>query len=127
MVLYLLSALAFLCGCAFLIGAMFVVAVERWTAEIAALYFALGFLALAAGIFGLCKFLLRRRTRRAELQNASHERLLTEAAVLTLLPSLLANKGGTQTLLVPLVALAGWVIYRENRRAATNREKDGAD
>lgn len=123
-VFYLLAALALLCGCGFLIGAAFVVAAERWGAAAAALGFAIGFLVLAAIIFGCGKLLLHRRTRRRKRQRASDARLLAQTAALTLLP--LLSRGGARSLLLPLAALASYAIYRENRRSAAP-EGDGED
>ncbi len=123
----LLAALAALCGIGFLIAAAYVAAAQRWGAAPAALGFAVAFLLLATAIYGIGKVLVRRRARKAERRRASDARMLAGTAAVTLLPSILARGGGVGILLAPLVALAGYAIYRENTGARSSHDDEKPD
>ncbi|MCR4267069.1 hypothetical protein [Nitratireductor sp. ZSWI3] len=114
--LYLLAAVLGLFGIGFLVFAAFVVAVDRWGVVTAALGFGIAFLAAAGIVIASLRIWSRVEARRARRRRMSDAGVLAGTAALTLLPTLLARSGGLGTLLLPLLAAAGYAIYRENAR-----------
>lgn len=112
--LYALAALLALFGASFLLLAAFVSAAARWGVTSTALGFGAGFLVLALAVVVGLKIWQGVQARRVHRRRVSDAGVLAGTAALTLLPSLLARSGGLGTLILPLVAVAGYAIYREN-------------
>lgn len=106
---YGVAAVLALAGCGFLLLAGFVLAADRWGAVGAATGFGLAFLALAGAM--LLGLNLRGRAHRRRVLDAGR---LAGTAAVVLLPSVLARRGGPAALLLPLLAVAGYAIWREN-------------
>lgn len=115
--LYALAALLALFGASFLLLAAFVSAAARWGVTDAALGFGIGFLVLAGLVVAGLKIWSGIQARRARRRRVSDAGILAGTAALTLLPSLLARSGGLGAIILPLVAVAGYAIYRENTGA----------
>ena len=112
--LYALSALLALFGASFLLLAAFLEAAARWGVTHAALGFGFGFLALAVLVIAGLKIWSGVQARQARRRRVSDAGVLAGTAALTLLPSLLARSGGLGALILPLAAVAGYAILREN-------------
>lgn len=115
-VAYLAAGLAALCGVGFLVGAAFVWAAGRFGHIEAALGFGLGFLVLAGLILLVHKLAAGSRARADRKRRRSDIAALGTTAAVALLPALLRSKGGIGAVLGPVVALAAYAIYRENRK-----------
>ncbi|AWC22115.1 MULTISPECIES: hypothetical protein [Aminobacter] len=116
-VAYLAAGLAALCGVGFLVGAAFVWAARRFGHIEAALGFGLGLLVLAGLILLIHKLAAGARARADRKRRRTDIAALGTTAAVALLPTLLRSKGGIGAVLGPVVALAAYAIYRENRKS----------
>lgn len=113
---YLAAAVFGICGIGFLVGAAYVWAARRYGHVEAALGFGIGFLVLSGLILLVHKLAGQARARKARRQRKADMATLGTAAAMALVPTLLRSKGGIGALLGPVVALAAYQIYRENRK-----------
>jgi uncharacterized membrane protein YidH (DUF202 family) len=113
---YLLAFAFALVGIGFFIGALFTWVARRFGTIEAALAFGVVFF-LAAGMIVLIHSIASRsrarRTRRKGVDLAT----VAGVAAVSVLPVLLKSRAG---LAAPLVALAAYAIYRENRKPPSN-------
>lgn len=112
--LYALAAGLALFGFGFLVLAGFITASQRWGVVEAALGFGIAFSAMAAVVLLGLKIWRRVQLRRARRRRVSDAGMLAGTAALTLLPSLISRTGGLGALALPILAVAGYAIYREN-------------
>jgi hypothetical protein len=115
---YLLAAVLGLCGLGFLTGAAYIVAARRFGAVEAAVGFGIGFLLAAVIILAVRSLSARSRARRARRRGVDLATIAGVAAV-SALPALLKSRAG---LIAPIVALAAYAIYRENRKKPDGRD-----
>lgn len=118
-IIYVLASILAVTGIGFLVGAGYIAAAERYGSLAAAIGFGLGFLAVAIIVLASRSVVLsarRRREKRRSLDLAA----IAGAAAITALPVLLRSKAG---LIAPLIAVAAYMIYRENRKP-DDRESD---
>ncbi|WP_353644454.1 hypothetical protein [Mesorhizobium sp. WSM2239] len=120
---YLLAGVAALCGIGFLIGAIYIWASGRYGAIEAALGIGVIFLLLSGVILIVHTTTARVQARRAKERRASDMTAVAVASTLAILPTLLRGKAGLGTVIAPVVALAAYAIYRENR-AKTPKKPD---
>lgn len=113
---YLVAAMLGLCGVGFLVGAAFVWAAWRYGTLEAAIGFGVGFLVLAVLILLGHRLATAARAREDRRRRRADLAALGTSAVLAALPTLLRSKGGIGAVLGPVVALAAYAIYRENRK-----------
>ncbi|MCA0275654.1 MAG: hypothetical protein LCH86_06600 [Proteobacteria bacterium] len=113
---YLAAAMLGLCGLGFLVGAAFVWAARRYGTLEAAIGFGVGFLVLAVLILLVHRLATAARAREDRRRRRADLAALGTSAVLAALPTLLRSKGGIGAVLGPVVALAAYAIYRENRK-----------
>lgn len=113
---YLAAAIFGICGIGFLVGAAYVWAARKFGHVEAALGFGVGFLVVAGLILLVHKLAGRARAREEQRQRRADMATLGMAAAMAAVPALLRSKGGIGALLGPVIALAAYQIYRENRR-----------
>ncbi|MCX8567669.1 hypothetical protein [Aminobacter sp. MET-1] len=113
---YMSAALLGLCGVGFLVGAAFVWVGRRYGTLEAAIGFGIGFLVLAAVILLVHRLASAARVREDRRRRRADLAALGTSAVLAALPTLLRSKGGIGAVLGPVVVLAAYAIYRENRK-----------
>jgi hypothetical protein len=118
---YLAAGITGLCGVGFLVGAGFIWTAEKYGHLEAAIGFGLGFLLVAGLILLVHKLMASTRAREDERRRRADIAALGTTAAMAVLPTLLRSKGGIGALLGPVVALAAYAIYRENRKP------DGSD
>ena len=108
---YLLAAILCLCGLGFLIGAAYIAAARRFGSIEAAIGFGIAFLVMAALVLAIRAIAasLRRRPSRRTIDLAT----IAGAGAVSALPLLLRSRAG---IISPLIALAAYAIYRENRK-----------
>lgn len=124
-IVYVLAAIAGLCGLGFLIGAAYVWVQERYGSLHASLGFAAGFMVLAGLILIVYKLTAGSRARhRARRRNADLTALGVTAA-LAALPAVVRGKGGIGLLAGPAIALVAYVIYKENTRSGPGERDRG--
>jgi Na+/pantothenate symporter len=111
-IVYLAAAIFGLCGLGFLIGAGYIVAARRFGTVEAAVGFGIGFLLLAIIVIAVRSLTARSRARRARRRGADLATIAGVAAV-SVLPTLLKSRAG---IIAPIVALAAYAIYRENKK-----------
>lgn len=124
-IVYVLAAVAFLCGAGFLIAAFYIWAASRYGAIEAALGFGVGFLVLGAIVLMVHKFTTRSGVKRAAQRRSSDLTTIAVASALAAVPTLLRGKAGLGTLAAPAIAAIAYAIYRENR--PKRRRKDIRD
>jgi uncharacterized membrane protein len=115
---YLLAAVFCLCGLGFLIGALYMVTARSFGSMGAAIGFGVVFLVLAGIVLAVKSIVIsvRRKRSRRGIDLAT----IAGAGAVSALPILLRSKAG---IIGPLVALAAYAIYRENRK----KTPDGLD
>lgn len=124
-IVYMLAALAALCGLGFLVGAAYVWVAGRYGPMAACIGFGVGFLVIAGVILLIHRLSAGARARRrAQLRNADIK-AAGIAAAFAALPLLLRGKGGLGTILGPAIALAAYAIYRENMKPGADDPDDG--
>jgi hypothetical protein len=108
---YLIAAIFCLCGLGFLIAAAYMAAARRFGSIEAAIGFGIAFLLLTALVFAIRAIAasLRRRPSRRSVDLAT----IAGAGAVSALPLLLRSKAG---IISPLIVLAAYAIYRENRK-----------
>lgn len=112
--LYALAAFLGLFGFGFLVLAGFIAASRHWGVIEAALGFGIAFMAMAMVVLVSLKVWSRIQARRARRRRVSDAGVLAGTAALTLLPSLLSRTGRLGTIALPVLAVLGYAIYREN-------------
>ena len=111
------AGVAFLMGFGFLIAAGFIYTAERYGGFYAALWFGFGFLAISATILIAHRVIAAMRTRRRKREERSDRlRSMATAAAVAAAPALIRSAGWVGTVVIPLAAIAAYVIYQENRR-----------
>jgi ABC-type uncharacterized transport system permease subunit len=115
---YLLASVFALVGIGFLIGALFTWAARRFGTIEAAIGFGVAFFLIAIVVLLVHSIASRSRARRTRRRSVDLATVAGVAAV-SVLPVLLKSRAG---LVAPLVALAAYAIYRENRK-----DKPGGD
>jgi predicted membrane channel-forming protein YqfA (hemolysin III family) len=124
-IVYMLAAIAALCGLVFLVGAAYVWVAGRYGPMAACIGFGVGFLVIAGVIVLIHRLSAGARARRRpQLRNADIK-VAGIAAAFAVLPLLLKGKGGLGTILGPAIALAAYAIYRENMKPGANVPDDG--
>lgn len=113
---YLAAGVLGVCGIGFLVGAAYVWAARRYGHIEAALGFGVGFLVISGLILLVHKLAAQARVRDQQRRRKADLAALGTAAAMAAVPTLLRSKGAMGALLGPLVALAAYQIYRENRR-----------
>jgi undecaprenyl pyrophosphate phosphatase UppP len=121
---YLLCAVLAICGVGFLVGAGYIWTAERYGSLRAAMCFGAGFLFLAILILLVHKIVARARAREAARRRSSELTAVGVTAALAALPMVLRSK---VAIIGPLVALAAYAIYRENRGTDGDDPKSGPD
>ncbi len=113
---YALAGLALLVAFGFLIAAGYAAAADRYGTINASLGFAGGFFLLAVIILVVHRIASGMRARTIARQRSKELTTLGAAAALAVLPTLLRGRGGLATLLAPVIAIAAYAIYQENRK-----------
>jgi len=121
-VVYLFAGVFLLCGIGFLLGALYIWLAARYGSFETALMFGVGFIVLALIVLLIDRLTARSRRVRAAERRKSDFTAVGIAAALAILPNLVRTRAGAGVLVAPLLAAAGYMIYRENRRP---RRPDG--
>jgi EamA domain-containing membrane protein RarD len=111
---YVVVAILALTGIGFLVGAAYVVAARRFGSVEAAIGFGVAFILIALLILLVRKIAASMRARRSR-RRAVDIATIAGAAAVSALP-LLLRKGGASGLVVPLIAIAAYAIYREHKK-----------
>ncbi|MFC5586434.1 hypothetical protein ACFPOD_15065 [Nitratireductor kimnyeongensis] len=111
---YALAALLGLFGLGFLVLAGFIAASREWGVLEASLGFGIAFVAMALVVLVSLKVWTRIQVRRARRRRVSDAGVLAGTAALTLLPSVLSRTGRLGTIALPVLAVLGYAIFREN-------------
>lgn len=111
---YALAALLGLFGLGFLVLAGFIAASRQWGVIEASLGFGIAFMVMAIIVLVGLKVWSRIQARRARRRRVADAGVLAGTAALTLLPSVLARTGRLGTVALPVLAVLGYAIYREN-------------
>ncbi|WP_367717365.1 hypothetical protein AB2N04_04590 [Nitratireductor sp. GISD-1A_MAKvit] len=111
-------------GFGFLVLAGYIAASQRWGAVEAALGFGVAFSAMGAVVLLGLSVWRRIQLRRARRRRASDAGMLAGTAALTLLPALISRTGGLGALALPVLAVAGYAIYRENAGTGEDAEQE---
>jgi len=117
---YLLAAVFAVVGIGFFIGALFTWAARRFGTIEAEIGFGAAFFVIAIVIFLVHSMASRSRARRTRRQGVDLATVAGAAAV-SVLPILLKSRAG---LVAPLVGLAAYAIYRENRKHKASDKLD---
>lgn len=112
---YAAAAIMATCGVGFLVGAAFVWAARRWGTIEAAIGFGVVLLLLSVIVLLVHRLMSDARVREDQRRRRADLAALGTSAALAALPTLLRSKGGIGAVLGPVVALAAYAIYRENR------------
>ncbi|TJW12918.1 MAG: hypothetical protein E5W82_14985 [Mesorhizobium sp.] len=126
-IVYVLAALAALCGLGFLVGAAYIEAASRYGPMAACLGFGVGFLVVAGLILLVYQLSAGARARRRAHRRNADIKAIGIAAALAVLPALLKGKGGLGVVLGPAIALAAYAIYRENVKPGSDDPDGEAD
>lgn len=121
-IVYIVTAVLALTGIGFLIGAAYIAAARRYGSFEAALSFGIAFLMVAILIAAVRSIASSSRRRRRDRRTADLAAIAGTAAI-TALPLLLKSKAG---IIAPLLAVVGYMIYRENRKSGP-RDPDPRD
>jgi hypothetical protein len=109
-IIYVVVAMLALTGIGFLIGAAYIAIARRYGNFEAALAFGIAFILIAVLVLLVRRIAMSiRRSRRK--RRAVDLATIAGTAAVTALPLLLRSRAG---LIAPLIALAAYVIYREN-------------
>lgn len=114
-IVYLVAGAALLCGVGFLIGALYIWLAQRYGSLQAAIAFGFGFILLALLILLIDRVTARSRAHKVAERRKADFTALGVAAALGVLPGLLRSRAGVGALLAPVIAVAAYAIYRENR------------
>jgi len=112
---YVFAGIFGITGVAFLVGAGFVIASRRWGTVEAAIGFGLSFLLIAVLVLAFHSLSRRWRANRVSKQRSVDVATIAGAAAVSLLPVLMRSKGGLGGIVGPLIAVAAYAIYRENK------------
>jgi hypothetical protein len=123
---YVLAGIAMLVALGFGIGAGYVAAADRYGTINAALAFAGGFFLLAVLILLVHRIASRLRARSIARKRSTELTTIAAAAALAALPTVLRGKGSLASLLAPVVAIAAYAIYRENRKVPPGDKDAGS-
>jgi hypothetical protein len=115
-VAYLLAGLIGLCGIGFLIGAAYMWCARRYGGIEAALAFGGGFIVIAILILVAHRLMAGARARRTAERRGADLKAVGIAAAIAALPTLLRGRAGPGALLLPILGLAAYLIYRENTK-----------
>ncbi|TPM37751.1 hypothetical protein [Mesorhizobium sp. B2-3-4] len=124
-IVYVLAALAALCGFGFLVGAAYIWTSARYGSQAASIGFGVGFLVIAGIVLLAHALMSGARVRREARRRKADMKAIGITAALAVLPTLLKGKGGLGVILGPAVALAAYAIYRENVKPDTDRPDIG--
>jgi undecaprenyl pyrophosphate phosphatase UppP len=110
-----------LCGLGFFVAALYIWLAARYGRFETALSFAGVFIAIAVVIILFDRLTARARAVRDAERRKSELTAVGVASALTILPGLLRSRAGLGLLIAPLVAAAGYALYRENQRRRDRR------
>ncbi len=110
---YVIAALGLACGIGFFVGAAYIAAARRYGDVEAAIGFGFGFIAVAILVLLIHRFTSSRSARRVADRRSADTKTLAGAAAIAFLPILMRSRAG---LIAPLVAIAAYAIYNENRK-----------
>lgn len=115
-VFYAMAGMALAVGLAFLLLAAFIFAAERYGALPAALGFGGAFVVLALLLLAIYSLGGGRPSpRRAEEERADQMKALATAVAIGAAPAIIRSMGVVGAVALPLAALIGYAIYRENK------------
>jgi undecaprenyl pyrophosphate phosphatase UppP len=120
-VVYLFAGVFALCGLGFFVAALYIWLAARYGRFETALAFAGVFIAIAVVIILFDRLTARARAVRDAERRKSELTAVGVASALTILPGLLRSRAGLGLLIAPLVAAAGYALYRENQRRRDRR------
>lgn len=122
-IIYLFVGLFVMCGVGFLLGALYIWLAARYGSFETALGFGVAFIVLALIILLVDRLTAHSRAVKAAERRKSDFTAVGVAAALAILPNLVRSRAGAGVLIAPLLAAAGYMIYRENRRPRPRRDQ----
>ncbi|QDY99815.1 hypothetical protein FQ775_05180 [Nitratireductor mangrovi] len=106
---------ALVLGLGFLVAAAFLFVVERYGPLYTTTGFGIGFIVLAGLILIVHRMIVGiQARRRAEEKRAEQVKSFATTAALAALPAIVRSSGVVGQVVIPLVAIAAYAIYREN-------------
>lgn len=119
---YAIAAIGLGVGAGFFVAAAYMAAANRWGDIEAALVFGAGFVLLSIVALLVHRIASSAKARRQAARRSADMKTLAGAAAIGLLPVLM--RSGRAGLLAPLLAVAGYAIYNENRKRREDEEEE---
>lgn len=113
-IVYVLVALMVLLALIFGLLALYVWIAQHYGAMPAAIGFAVAFIVIAALLLIIHKATSRAAAKRAARERAVDLKAIAATAAVAGLPAILSRKGSGMALLVPVLGVVGYLIYKEN-------------
>lgn len=118
---YAIAGLMVLFGVMFALIALYVWIAGHWGPIPAALALAGAFVVLAVLIVLIHSSAAKRQARKAAKRRAVDAKAIATTAAVAALPALLARRGSAVALIVPVLGMVGYLIYKENAKPARGR------
>lgn len=117
-VAYAIAGLLVLFGAMFGLIALYVWVAGHWGPIPAALAIAAAFVAAAVLTVVVHNATSKRQAREAAKRRSVDAKAIATTAAVVALPALLAKRGSAVALIVPVLGMVGYLIYKENARPA---------
>jgi hypothetical protein len=101
--------------------ALYVWVAGHWGPIVAALALAGAFVVLAILVIVIHSSTAKRQAREASKRRSVDAKAIATTAAVAALPALLAKRGSAVALIVPVLGMVGYLIYKENARPRGGR------
>jgi MFS family permease len=118
---YVIAGLLVLFGVMFGLIALYVWVAGHWGPITAALVLAGAFVVLAVLVIVIHNSSAKRQKREASKRRSVDAKAIAATAAVAALPALLAKRGSAVALIVPVLGVVGYLIYKENAKPGGGR------
>lgn len=118
---YAIAGLLVLFGVMFGLIALYVWVAGHWGPVVAALALAGAFVVLAILVIVIHSSSAKRQAREASKRRSVDAKAIAATAAVAALPALLARRGSAVALIVPVLGMVGYLIYKENAKPGGGR------
>jgi hypothetical protein len=118
---YAIAGLLVLFGVMFGLIALYVWVAGHWGPIVAALALAGAFVVLAILVIVIHSSSAKRQAREASKRRSVDAKAVAATAAVAALPALLAKRGSAVALIVPVLGMVGYLIYKENAKPGGGR------
>ncbi|MDF1598208.1 phage holin family protein [Mesorhizobium sp. YIM 152430] len=118
---YAVAGLLVLFGVMFGLIALYVWVAGHWGPIVAALALAGAFVVLAILVIVIHSSSAKRQAREASKRRSVDAKAIAATAAVAALPALLAKRGSAVALIVPVLGMVGYLIYKENAKPGGGR------